>query len=197
MTIKYAIVSISDSRLNNVNNIISIMGIQEPVKFFDISNINDINLFSEKYPTFDINQYLINKKYETNPSRSDGEMGCWMSHFNAWNYVLENDLDDFFVIEDDCFLTESKFKQIGEIIYNNSYELLLCGQWAEFYYLRKSAAEFLVENAFEQGYKKMPVDEYMFDCIREHGLIGSFGANIVSQTTQSYGSQINHKVRAF
>lgn len=192
----YCIISISDSRKNNIFNIMSIMGEPHDVKFFDISNGEDVEGFKDKYKSFHLNEYLSNRKYNTNPARTDGEIGCWMSHFNAWNYILENNLDGMFIVEDDCFLTKSKYDVVIDEITNNNYDIFTAGQWAEMYYLTASTARFLVDEAFEEGFKKMPVDEFIFDSVREFGLHGLIGANIVSQTDQMYGSQISAKIRA-
>lgn len=198
MTIPYCIISISDERNDNILNIKSVFGYEpEETKSFDVANVDDIILFNNLYPNFQLDTYLCNKKYVTNPNRSDGEIGCWMSHYSAWQYMLSKGYEKFFIVEDDCFLTETKLKEITDEIDAQGYELFLAGQWAEFYYMNSRAARFLVDNAIELGYHKTPVDEYMFDAIREYGFGGRFWGNLVSQISIGGKSQINEKKRAF
>jgi hypothetical protein len=193
--IPYAIISISKKRLENIENIKKSFGYEsENVKCFDISNVEDIKYFEKKYPSFQLSNFLIDKKYPTTPHRFFGETGCWMSHYNVWNYALENNFNDIIVIEDDCNVNENNLKNFLMKIEEEKQDVLMGGEWGEIYYLNRHALEYLVENAYEKGFKLVPVDEYIFDSMRDNYLQGRFGLKLFSQL---FTSEINNRMRAY
>jgi hypothetical protein len=192
--IPYAIISISKKRLENIENIEKSFGYEsENVKCFDISNVEDIEYFEKKYSNFQLSNFLIDKKYPTTPHRFFGETGCWMSHYNIWNYALENNFNDIIIVEDDCNVNENNLKNFLIKIEEEKQDVLMGGEWGEIYYLNRRALDYLVENAYEKGFKQVPVDEYIFDSIRENYLQGKFGLKLFSQL---FISEINNRMRA-
>jgi hypothetical protein len=130
------------------------------IKKFNSRNINDIEEFKKIYPYFNLNSYLENPAYITQDHRKSGEIGCWMSNFHLWNFVVENSIDCVVAIEDDCHFQDGMLETI--INFATGKDLFLFGEWAELYYITNKGAKDLISNAFDLGFKKMPIDEYLF-----------------------------------
>jgi len=189
--IPYTIVSVSDARVQNVINIKNCFENEETeIKSFNISIKEDVDEFKNKFPDILIDNYLVNKKYITGESRYFGEIGCWMSHISIWDYVIKNDLQSIIVIEDDCEVNQISLFNFMEVI-NDNHDIVMGGEWAESYFVTNRACRYLMENAYEQGFKRMPVDEYMFDSIKDGHLNGVFGLNLFRQI---FNSEINFKM---
>jgi len=159
--VKYSITHINYERLSNIEKIKSVMGDGfVDVKKFNSRNPEDILEFKKLYPDFDLSVYLTSPSYTTQGHRKLGEIGCWMSNFHLWNYVVKNDIDFFVAIEDDCYFPEGIQDAISNMGKNK--DLFLFGEWAELYSISNKGAKDLVSSAFELGFKKMPMDEYLF-----------------------------------
>ena len=188
---RYGIISISDEREETKGQIRHSFDCDpEPLRCFDISNRADVMRFINTFPGFDLNQYNANRKYETIPARHFGEVGCWMSHLGAWSYMVDEKIDRMAVVEDDALVTPASVNDIIE--QSDGYGLYMAGEWAEFYVISLSAAETLVHAAYEYGFKRMPVDEYMFDMIREGAVTGQFWTGHIVQA-RHFPSNIHMK----
>lgn len=189
---KYCIVSISDSRINNVDQIKKTMGnIPENIKYCNMRSNQDRSFFRKKYPKFDFNRFAEDPLYPTNPMRKFGAIGCWMSHISIWDYMLNNKINEMIVFEDDClFNKEFLDKTMTYITKNYEKELIMLGQWTEMYYIKLSAAEKLLDNSLEKGYIRCPVDEYMFEMIKTSEVDGLYGINAVKQLVNVYPSDM-------
>lgn len=95
--IDYALISINDKRIDNKNQIRSILGKELQLKFLNANDDNEIRefLYENKDFTFSWNGF------------KNGEVGCFGSHYNVWKYLLESDLENILVIEDDAWLEEN------------------------------------------------------------------------------------------
>lgn len=193
---KYCIISISEQRAENINEIVRAMShAPENIKFCNMKSSLDRSYFRKKFPEFDFSKYAENPLYYTDPSRKYGAIGCWMSHISSWDYMISNNIKEMIIFEDDCLfnkeLEEKTFKIIKE---NPDKNLLMLGQWSEMYYIKLSAARKLFDNALEKGYNRCPVDEYMFNMIKESEVDGMYGINAVKQLTHMYPSDMTFSI---
>lgn len=193
---KYCIISISEQRSNNIDQITHVMGTSpEDVKFCNMKSSADRSYFRKKFPQFDFTRYAENPLYFTDPGRKFGAIGCWMSHVSSWQYIISNKIKEMIVFEDDCLFNRELFDKTLRIIQENSEkELIMLGQWTEMYYIKLSAAEKLLDNAIEKGYSRCPVDEYMFNMIRESEVDGVCGVNVVKQLIHIYPSDMRFSI---
>ena len=100
----YHIVQADLSRQDNVDKIISSLGPQR----IDCESIHykDIELFYKKNPLFKVTGSRIDVS----------EVGCFASHYKAWSYVLDNDLDNLLVLEDDALIKDNFADEINQFI---------------------------------------------------------------------------------
>lgn len=105
---KYTVISISDKRKDNINNIHSVMGnggheFVGDIKFVDGRVVNAFKLLNDFGVRTDV--------YAPDDGRldpmNDGEAGCWMSHIRALEFVAKNELSELLVLEDDASLSEN------------------------------------------------------------------------------------------
>jgi hypothetical protein len=185
----YTIISVeSDQRELNIENIKEALGSSyHAVKAFKASDQNDWNGFKSLYPKFEVDQYQLTTRFLSYPHRRIGEIGCWMSHFNAWNYIIDNDIDHLLIVEDDCLINSDIVEEIEDIA--KRYELGIFGEWGELMYITKDVARYLINNYF-QAYTEMPVDRYVID-VHEKNIFKSVKIQIVRQATELYGSKID------
>jgi GR25 family glycosyltransferase involved in LPS biosynthesis len=93
--IDYHIIYINDERKNNIDNINE----QINGKLHNIKSVNAKDPL-EKTKFFDKNKDF----YLSWTGFKDGEIGNFASHYNAWKYVIENNLDRLLVFEDDAII---------------------------------------------------------------------------------------------
>ena len=104
--INYHIVTIDDSRLENKNNLINHIN----------GNRLDIPVLNAKIPEVLDKFYLDNPDFKlVNWQAKKGEVGCFGSHYLAWKYLVESDLDYLTIFEDDIILHDNFLE-----IYNQS-----------------------------------------------------------------------------
>ena len=74
------------------------------------------NLSFKRIPGVDIkerqdlkNKYYskVRNKLDYHTPLTDGEIGCYIAHRNAWKAILDDDIDFGLVLEDDAYLTEN------------------------------------------------------------------------------------------
>jgi GR25 family glycosyltransferase involved in LPS biosynthesis len=63
--------------------------------------------------------------------RSPGHFGCFISHYNAWKYIIDNNLPYLIVLEDDALLTKAFQKTIKEILEAAGNEYDFISLWAK------------------------------------------------------------------
>jgi GR25 family glycosyltransferase involved in LPS biosynthesis len=187
---KYTIISINNDREENKNKIRQTFGKDELlIKAFNGNNPDDIELFKKTYPDFDLSRYLENPSFYVRNNRRNGEIGCWMSHFHVWNYMVNNAIPNMMVFEDDCYVDQNTKHLAASILVPNSDKFMMLGDWAEVYYLTNNRANLLIENCYEYGFLRMPFDEYLFAVLRS---VPNFGARvkITRQLYEVFGSDI-------
>jgi GR25 family glycosyltransferase involved in LPS biosynthesis len=96
--IDYHVIYINDERKENRDLIDKVLnGRKHLIKSLNAKDENELNLFYSKNPEFKLSWT------EFKP----GEIGNFGSHYNAWKYVIENDLDNLLIFEDDCLVDEN------------------------------------------------------------------------------------------
>ena len=186
--ISYSITSINDNRIENINKIKNIMGDGYlDIKKFNSNNAKDIAEFKEIYPNFNLNSYLEEPAYTTQAHRKSGEIGCWMSNFHLWNYVVKNNIEFMVAIEDDCYFQDGMLETI--INFGTGKDLFLFGEWAELYSITNKGARDLISSSFELGFRRMPMDEYLFIYNRSEET-NTDRLTITRQLVQDYPSNI-------
>jgi GR25 family glycosyltransferase involved in LPS biosynthesis len=101
---KYTIISISDDRKENINNIKKIMqkhDFIDDIKFFDGRKEEPFSILQDYGVRTDV--------YAPDDGRSDpmtqAECGCWISHYRCIEYAKNN--GTFIVFEDDAVLSKN------------------------------------------------------------------------------------------
>jgi hypothetical protein len=193
---KYSVITISDKRSNNVAQIQDVMGSPpEKIKFCNMREPGDRSYFRKKFPQFKFNKFMENPLYYSDPNRRFGAMGCWMSHLSCWSHMIDNNIDEMIVFEDDCLFNKELFQKTTNVVQENSTkELLMFGQWSEMCYIKLSAAHKLFDSALDKGYTRCPVDEYMFNMIKDKDVDGKFGINAVKQLVNVYPSDMKFSI---
>jgi hypothetical protein len=186
--VSYSITSINDNRIENINKIKSIMGDGYlDIKKFNSGNTEDIEEFKSMYPNFNLNCYLDEPAYITQDHRKSGEIGCWMSNFHIWNYIVQNNIDFMVAIEDDCHFQDGMLETIINL--GSEKDLFLFGEWAELYSLTNKGARDLISSAFDLGFRRMPMDEYLFIYNRSEET-NTGRLTVTRQLVQNYPSNI-------
>jgi len=79
-----------------------------------------------------LNNFIINGRinvmmggFRNNKTALLGELGCYMGHYNAWKYVVDNKLESCLIMEDGVTIINSKFKELTipntlDILYVNA-----------------------------------------------------------------------------
>lgn len=175
--IEYTIVSINDKRIENKNQIKTIIGSEAiDIKFLNATDENELQ------------EFLNNNKFKPIHNFKTGEVGCFGSHYLAWKYLEQSELESLIVIEDDAWLEEDFAEKIKLFnlylpeeydvfsIYvdknqydrynNNEYvnEIISKGyqDWSTLcYQISKSGAKKLI-NKLENDGMDMPVDWFIF-----------------------------------
>jgi len=58
----------------------------------------------------------------------DLHLACTLSHIKAWNYVLENNINNYIIVEDDVFfIDKNKFNIINNLVVPLNWDILLLG----------------------------------------------------------------------
>ena len=208
----FHIISVSDKRAENVAKLADVIGnpivgvhdlgtpANEPkaIKAFNSSSAADVREFRKLYPHFDLDQYLATPIYPTNPERRAGEIGCWMSHYHAWNVLANSDWDSLLSVEDDAYLGDSVddrgIVSFIQGLTNTNFALLMLGNWTEVVFVSKEMAKLMVQSAFEEGFKRAPVDEYLMLHVRLTGMTGLPCGKmpVARQLVEKYESEIHN-----
>ena len=189
--IPYCIVSVSDKRSDNIEQIKSLFGYEpEKPQCYNAHKKGDVERFLNTYRDFDVDSYLSENQNLTQPHRNIGERGCWMSHYSIWSYMLSKNMAEMIVTEDDLHLEADGLSKIIRHVRKGRHELFMAGAWTEFYYLNNAAARVLSDHA-PRGYAQGPVDEYLFKILESGAIRGMAKAGIVRQRTDVYGSDID------
>lgn len=107
--LKYTVISINNSRVENIDRIKSLIGQEEyvDIKFLNAIDDDERRKFIEKYP--EVKPYHNYKL---------GEFGCFGSHYIIWKYLLESDMDQIIVFEDDAFVEDTIVESIKTFMEN-------------------------------------------------------------------------------
>ena len=155
---------------------------------------------------------LISLGYDTEPKWRDpiekshltkGEVGCCISHINAWSYCVEID-EPLIILEDDAILTDRFSVEEIEKTFDNEVELdfLYLGwkemgqsepindtfvtpdypYWGLAYVLTPKAAKILLDGDIKQN--MIPVDEYLPMMVRQFPT-HAYKVNVVEQRNRS------------
>jgi hypothetical protein len=195
---EYSVISVNTSRQKNVENIYKIFGEKDlAIKSYNGKNSEDRDVFSEANPEVDFSFYAVKPVVPVSPDRKLGEIGCWMSHYERWKYLVANNLDGLLVLEDDCFVDENVAASIKELV-KYGHDLIMLGNWTEAVYVTKAGAEWLLKNAsdlLQQG----PIDEVLMQTVRLTGMSVVAGWDIIKaakfpitrQLMETYPSEIS------
>lgn len=107
--IKYHIIHINDERKSNRESISkTVVGILQSIPSLNANDPDQLNKF-----------YLDNSEFKTAwDGFKPGELGNFGSHYSAWKYVADNDLDSLLVFEDDVIIYDD-FMDKYSLIMNN------------------------------------------------------------------------------
>ena len=95
--INYHIIHINDERKNNRDLIDSMLN----------ASRHEIKSVNAKDPKQKKEFFLLNKDFKLSWDKfKDGEIGNFASHYLAWNYVVENNLNNLLIFEDDAIINE-------------------------------------------------------------------------------------------
>ncbi len=95
--INYHIIHINDERKNNRDLIDSMLN----------ASRHEIKSVNAKDPKQKEEFFLLNKDFKLSWDKfKDGEIGNFASHYLAWNYVVENNLNNLLIFEDDAIINE-------------------------------------------------------------------------------------------
>jgi glycosyl transferase family 25 len=99
--------------------------IKERISKIELNNENieivkavDGNKIDNEY--LNKNGYCINKEWRDNTYRrsiKSGEIGCSISHYNAWKRIIEDDIEFAIILEDDAVFSD-KYKEIIKKVTN-------------------------------------------------------------------------------
>ena len=105
----YHLISIDDSRITNKTSLYDRIGTQ-PVSINSLNarNEEELKSFFKKNPEFNIDNW--------NPKI--GEIGCFGSHYLAWKYLIDSNLNTLTVFEDDIIIYDNFFERYNELINN-------------------------------------------------------------------------------
>lgn len=191
--INYCIVTVREERKNNVDLISSIAGPDRHYpKICNYKLKEDREYFLHKYPEFTYELYASEPYHNFNDTRRPGEIGCWLSHVSAWDYVVKNNLKSLIVFEDDISIDKNKFNSVMKEINSTSMDMLMLGAWSSCYYITNKAARILLSHA-QEGFKHHPADFYKFECI-QNGLITGHMGPIILHQDPNHGSFLDFEV---
>jgi GR25 family glycosyltransferase involved in LPS biosynthesis len=98
-----------------------------------INNIQHTSLKPIFFEAVDGNTQLSNHQYnimpnfinpETQDTTNINEIGCSLSHYNVWKYIVDNNIQKTLILEDDCFFKYDFNTQLEEIVNSNiNYDL--------------------------------------------------------------------------
>jgi GR25 family glycosyltransferase involved in LPS biosynthesis len=107
--IDYHIIHINDERKSNRDKIQSVVN----------GNLKDIFSLNANDPEQLEKFYLKNKYFKKAwDGFKPGELGNFGSHYSAWQYVIDNDLDSLLVFEDDASIHSDFIGKYNTIMYN-------------------------------------------------------------------------------
>jgi len=134
----------------------------------------------------------------TLPHLTTGQLGCFMSHFTVWHYMVENNIPSALILEDDFDLQEDFIQRLGENLEEargEDWNLMYLGRsptepdirrasrhlaepgytlWTVAYIFRLEAAKALVEQQVQS--RLAPLDHY-FSIAMGKGLGGHWNEN--------------------
>ena len=102
-------------------------------KFMDTYPLDNNNLVI--FEAFNGHKPELSKYYETycklisNCKLRKGELGCFISHFEIWKYMIENDIQESIVYEDDAHFSENYKEKLENVLSNlpDDYHLVYLG----------------------------------------------------------------------
>lgn len=107
--IDYHIIYINDERKSN----------REQIQLTINGNLKNIFSLNANEPKEIEKFYLNNKHFKTAwDGFKIGEFGNFASHYSAWQYVLDNDLDSLLVFEDDAIIHSDFVSKYNTIMHN-------------------------------------------------------------------------------
>ena len=105
--INYHVVTISDERKNNIERLDSVInGSKLSIPCLNAKIDGNIDKFFKENPEIKL----------TWPSLKPGEIGCFGSHYLAWKYLNNSDLDMISVFEDDILVHDNFIEQYKSLI---------------------------------------------------------------------------------
>ena len=109
LVVDYHIIYINDERKTNRDSINSIVnGNLKEIFSLNANDVNEIDKF-----------YLNNKQFKTSwDGFKPGELGNFASHYSAWKYVVDNNLDSLLVFEDDVIMHDDFMEKYNTIMNN-------------------------------------------------------------------------------
>lgn len=107
--INYHIIHINDIRKPNRDSVDEILNSNKvTIPSFDARVEGSVEKFQKDNPKFKISW----------DGFKIGEIGCFISHYIAWNYLLNSELDELLIFEDDVFIDETFVKKYQLAINN-------------------------------------------------------------------------------
>lgn len=115
------------NRLINSLNELDKINMREYVTIVNGSNIQDAKCNFSKYITYEAYNNIVNNITSTIVLPTWGCVGCLMSHSKCWEYIINNNLNNTFIIEDDCEIYDTKkvlfsISLIENYINNNNFD---------------------------------------------------------------------------
>jgi Glycosyltransferase involved in LPS biosynthesis len=96
------------NRLFNSLNELDKINMREYITLVNGSNIQDAKCNFSKYITYEAYNNIVNNITSTIVLPTWGSVGCLMSHSKCWEYIIKNNLNNTFIIEDDCEIYDKK-----------------------------------------------------------------------------------------
>lgn len=103
---KYAIVHINDRSKENMDrnrSILSSFEYIDDIEFFNGNQGNAWDVINHKGIKQDVWEPYDGRAFPPLP----GELGIWISTMNVWEYIVDNNIDRFLMLEDDIRLNEN------------------------------------------------------------------------------------------
>lgn len=137
----------------------------------------------------------------TLPYLTTGQLGCFMSHYTIWDYMVEKNIQSALILEDDFDLQEDFVRRLGEMLEaarGEDWNLMYVGRsptegdirqvapnltqpgytlWTVGYIFRLDAAKALVEQQVQR--RLAPLDHY-FSVAMSQGLDGHWNENALA-----------------
>lgn len=193
--IPYCIISVKNDRLDNVRSLEKVLGENRHYpEVCDYSNKKSRLKFLSKFPTLSYHNYAKSPRTFVQENKKNGEIGCWLSHVSAWNYLFYSDITEMLIIEDDLVLTKNQLSEIFQVInYSKNFNtnIVMLGEWSACYYINKMGAKHLLSES-DIGFASLPLDLYIYDTILQKR-IGQIGP-ILAKQDPKLGSHLDFEL---